>query len=153
MSQIISHIVDKSKELLNRQIITYRTLKTNAVSLLGFISIFTPIFLFIIEKAKPLIQLLSIVPIVTITISIIMLMWVIQPQDLFQGYNEDQFDDLINDDISQAELFEIGANKESIKKYDLLLKKIKKKYIWVINRLIEKMLEHDYCALYFHKNI
>lgn len=67
----IEIIAEKSKELLDRQIQTYRNKQDKATTILGILSLFFPIYLFVIEKSTYWVKLLSIVPIIVMTIGTI----------------------------------------------------------------------------------
>jgi hypothetical protein len=110
----LEFLAEKAKELLDRQISSYRTNHTKAGTIIGISSVFIPIFLFIIEKSSTLIQILSIIPIIGFSYSIILMINILRSRPLDQGFNQYQFDKLVKQDYESILLYEIGAMKDSI---------------------------------------
>ena len=124
----ISFIAQKSKELLNSQIESYRSLFTKAGMIIGILSLFIPVFLFLIEKSFFIVKLISIIPIGMMIYGILKMLNILRSPELSRGFNEDKYEDLINQDLKDVEKFEISSNKLSIKENDNLLSKYQKKY-------------------------
>lgn len=110
----LEFLAERVRELLDRQISSYRTNHTKAGTIIGISSVFIPVFLFIIEKSPKLIQLLSIIPIVIFLYSIILMINILRSRKLDQGFNQHQFDKLVKEDYQTILLYEIGAKKNSI---------------------------------------
>jgi hypothetical protein len=128
-------LVTKSNDLLSRQIDTYRAIQTKAGVFLGIISVFLPLFLFLADKSKDFIILLSVIPVLTVGWGLVEIINILKAHDLFVGVNEDEFDELINEKLRDVELFEIGANKISIKSNDKIISKLRRKYqraVWAM---------------------
>lgn len=111
----LEFLADRARELLNRQISSYRANHNKAATVIGICSIFIPLFLFIIEKLSLFIQIFSIVPLLTFIYSMCLMISVLRSRDLHQGFNYDQFDRLVNEDLEKILLYEIGAKRESIR--------------------------------------
>ena len=110
----LEFLADRVRELLDRQISSYRTNHTKAGTIIGISSVFIPVFLFIIEKSPKIIQLLALIPIVIFLYSIILMINILRSRKLDQGFNQNQFDKLVNQDYEKILLYEIGAKKNSI---------------------------------------
>ncbi|HED06208.1 MAG TPA: hypothetical protein ENI61_05945 [Ignavibacteria bacterium] len=110
----LEFLAERAKELLDRQISSYRTNHTKAGTIIGISSVFIPIFLFIIEKSSTIIQIISIIPILIFLYSIILMINILRSRDLDQGFNQEQFDRLVKQDYESILLYDIGAKKDSI---------------------------------------
>ena len=124
----ISFVAKKSKELLNIQIESYRSLFIKSGIIIGVISIFLPIFLFLLEEAYFFIKILSIIPIGLLFWGILELLSILRSAEFYRGFNEDKFEKLINKELKEIEKFEIAANKLSIIENDKSLMKQQRKY-------------------------
>lgn len=110
----LEFLAEKAKELLDRQIDSYRTNHTKAGTIIGISSVFIPIFLYIIEKSASIIKILSIIPIIGFLYSMILMINILRSRPLDQGFNQYQFDQLVKQDYESILLYEIGAKKDSI---------------------------------------
>lgn len=124
----LEFLAERGRELLDRQISSYRTNHTKAGTVIGISSVFMPIFLFIIEKSPVLIQVLSIIPIVIFMYSIILMINILRSKPLDQGFNQNQFDKLVNQKYESILLYEIGAKKDSITDNQKITEKQNKKF-------------------------
>ena len=105
---------NKAEKLLERQINSFRSLNIKANSLIAINSILVPIFLFLIENTNYIISFLSIIPFIFFFYSLILMVKVIKSVKIFQGFNEKQFDKLVNMEYTNILLYSIGAKKDSI---------------------------------------
>jgi len=105
---------NKAEKLLERQINSFRSLNIKANSLIAINSILVPIFLFLIENTNYIISFLSIIPFIFFFYSLILMVKVIKYVKIFQGFNEKQFDKLVNMEYTNILLYSIGAKKDSI---------------------------------------
>lgn len=124
----LEFLAEKAKELLDRQIDSYRTNHTKAGTIIGISSVFIPIFLFLIENSSTLIQILSFIPILGFLYSIILMINILRSRPLDQGFNQHQFDKLVNQDYESILLYEIGAKKDSISDNEKITKKQNNKF-------------------------
>ncbi|MEI7504462.1 MAG: hypothetical protein WCJ61_14375 [Paludibacter sp.] len=124
----LEFLAERAKELLDRQISSYRTNYTKAATIIGISSVFIPVFLFFIEKSQKVIQFISLLPILIFLISIVLLILVLMSQQLYQGFNQKQFDNLVNQDYESILLYEIGAKKDSISDNEAIVEKQNKLY-------------------------
>jgi K+-sensing histidine kinase KdpD len=124
----LEFLAERVRELLDRQISSYRTNHTKAGTIIGISSVFIPVFLFIIEKSPKPIQLLSIIPIAIFLYSIILMINILRSRMLDQGFNQHQFDKLVKEDYETILLYEIGAKKNSITDNQKITEKQNKKF-------------------------
>ncbi len=119
----LEFLAERAKELLDRQISSYRTNYTKAATIIGISSVFIPVFLFFIEKSPKIIQFISVLPILIFLVSIVLLIIVLMSRQLDQGFNQNQFDKLVNQDYESILLYEIGAKKDSITDNEKIVEK------------------------------
>ena len=117
----IKIISEKSKELLERQIGTYRSKQDRATTILGLLSLFLPLYLFIIEKSSGLTKIISIVPLAIMTYGTILIIRILMSKKINQGYNPDKFPEFINWQPREIYLYEISSNKLSFEKNNTIL--------------------------------
>jgi hypothetical protein len=106
-------LANRARELLDRQVSTFRASHTKASSMLAIIAVFIPVFLYLIEKAPNIIKILAIIPIILFTFALYNMFTVLKAKKLDQGFNEKQFEKLVNEDYENILLYEIGAKRES----------------------------------------
>lgn len=136
----LEFLADKARELLDRQISSFRATHAKAGSIIALSTIFVPIYIFVIEKAAGIIQILSIIPILLLGYSLILMIQILKTKRLDQGFNEDQFDKLINKKYEKILLYEIGAKKASIKDNQLITAGQNKKFNKGLNFTIAAVL-------------
>lgn len=124
----LEFLAERVRELLDRQISSYRTNHTKAGTIIGISSIFIPIFLFIIEKSPVIIQILAVIPIIIFLYSIILMINILRSQQLDQGFNQNQFDKLVKQDYESILLYDIGAKRDSISDNQKITEKQNKKF-------------------------
>jgi hypothetical protein len=106
-------IYNESKDLLQKQIESYRNHHAKAGSIIGIITLFFPLFLFIIENASDLIKYLSFAPLFFFVWSTYLMIQILRSRLLDQGISPDEYDNLINTDFENSLLFSIGINRDS----------------------------------------
>lgn len=110
----LEFLVERANIILSRQVESFRTNNTKASTIIGINSIIIPIFLFIIEKAHGLTQILSIIPVALFLFSNILMIHILWIRNLDQGFNPTELDRLVNEKYEKVLLFEIGVIKNSI---------------------------------------
>lgn len=119
----LEFLAERARELLDRQIGSYRTNHAKATTIIGISALFVPIFIFVVENSNMIIQIIAIVPIVLFGCSICFMLKVLSAQKLSQGFNEEQFSRLVNVDYENILLYEIGAKLDSFKDNQKIIKK------------------------------
>lgn len=124
----LEFLSERARELLDRQIESFRVNHAKAGTIIAIIAIFVPLFLFIIEKAAFVIQLIAIIPIIVLGYALILMIEILRSQKLDQGFNEEQFGKLVNDSYENILLYEIGAKTGSVKDNQEITNKQNKKF-------------------------
>ncbi|PKG42814.1 DUF1385 domain-containing protein [Psychroflexus sp. MES1-P1E] len=136
MKKSIEYIANKSKELLSTQIDSYRSLHQKAGTVIAVGALFAPLFLFLVEKAELWVRITASILITPLIAGIILLLLTLTAKKLNQGYDESNFENLINQDIDEVQKIEIAYNKYSIEKNEKILTNQNKKYNWGIGLII-----------------
>jgi len=131
--KIIEHkdlefLVNKSQELLNKQISSYRQKHSNSGIIITILALFIPFFLTGLENSHLIIKYLSIVPIGLLIWAIILFIKVLRTKSLDQGFHPDKFDEFVNSKYKKVLLFEIGANRDSFVDNKKITNESDKKY-------------------------
>ena len=109
----LEFLVQKSQELLNKQISAYRQKHSNSGIIITVLALFIPFFLNGLENSHLIMKYLSIVPIALLIWTIISFIKVLKTKSLDQGFHPDKFDTLVNTKYEDILLYEIGANRDS----------------------------------------
>lgn len=126
----IELIREKSKQMIDAQIQSYRSLFTKAGTITGVLSIFFPLFLFLIESSVFTIKIISIIPILLALYGLINMLLTLKSPSLARGVKIDKFDELINYNIKKLKKYDIAYNKLSYQKNHETLKIMNKRYNW-----------------------
>ncbi len=132
----LEFLSERARELLDRQIASFRATHAKAGSIIAIVAIFVPFFLFIVEKSAFIIKLLSIIPIIGLGYSIILMIEILKTKKLDQGFNENQLDRLVNEDYENILLYEIGAKKSSFSDNQKITEKQNNKFNKGLNSAI-----------------
>ena len=116
-------IYNESKDLLQKQIESYRNHHTKAGSIIGIITLFFPLFLFIIENASELIKYLSFAPLFFFVWSTYLMIQILRSRLLDQGISPNEYDNLINSNYEDSLLFSIGINRDSFEENQKITEK------------------------------
>lgn len=136
MKKSIEYIANKSKELLSTQIDSYRSLHQKAGTVIAVAALFAPLFLFLVEKAELWVRISACLLIIPLIAGIILLLLTLRAKKLNRGFDESNFDELLNKKIEEVHAFEIAYNKYSVEKNDKILNKQNRKYNWGIGLII-----------------
>lgn len=116
-------IYNESKDLLQKQIESYRNHHTKAGTIIGIITLFSPLFLFIIENASQLIKYLSLAPLFFFVWSTYFMIQILRSRLLDQGISPNEYDELINSAYEKSLLFSIGINRDSFMENQIITEK------------------------------
>lgn len=122
------YLAGKSQEMLNKQIDSYRQKQANAATIIGINALFIPFFLGGLKDSLIYIQLLSIIPVIGISVALFFLLSIYAMNPLQQGLALKGYDEAINKTFENAILFEIGVNRDSFDNNTSILKKKDKSY-------------------------
>lgn len=118
-----------SKEIIEKQVDSYRQQHTYAGTIIGFTVLYIPFFLNSLEKSKHILQLISIVPIAIFIGSILLMLRIFRGKALDQALSVVKYEALLTKSYKQILLYEIEANKSSYLKNNLITKQGNKKYM------------------------
>jgi hypothetical protein len=128
----------KSKELIDKQIASYRQQHTTASSIIAIVALFIPLFLGGLTDSYEWIQYASVLPVLLFLIATCFLLFhVFLSRSLSQALNFDEFQRLVNaNDLEKTLLFEIGANRSSFQDNKSILRSRNRYYNISVNLTI-----------------
>lgn len=121
----LEFLVIKSRNLLQEQFSSYDMLTNKAGILISISALFTPIAVTIISSSESsiFIRHLSVIPTVSMAISLTYLLIVLTNKKLIGGFNFEQFETQMKRRHIDLLKFEIGANKTSFNKNEVVIER------------------------------
>ena len=117
-----------SKEIIEKQVDSYRQQHSYAGTIIGFTVLFIPFFLNSLDGTNQILQFISILPIGLFIGSILLMLSIFRGKALDQALSVTKYKDLLHKSYRDILLFEIEANKESYLKNNVVTNKANKKY-------------------------
>lgn len=117
-----------SKEIIEKQVDSYRQQHSYAGTIIGFTVLFIPFFLNSLDGTNQILQFISILPIALFIGSILLMLSIFRGKALDQALSVTKYKDLLNKSYREILLFEIEANKGSYLKNNVVTFKADKKY-------------------------
>lgn len=136
----LEFLAAKSKEVIDKQINSYRQKHGNAGIIIGVSALFIPFFLDGLDDSYMLVQYISILPMLMFIIAIILLLIVLLSRPLDQCFHVNKFDTLINDRYEDILLYEISANKNSFNDNRVPTRRFNVIYNWGISLTISAII-------------
>ena len=102
-----------SKEIIEKQVDSYRQQHTYAGTIIGATALFIPVFLGGFDGTSRIVQFISIVPIAFFILSILLMLSIFRTRPLDQAFNVSKYKDLLGKTYKEILLFEIEANAHS----------------------------------------
>ena len=99
-----------SKEIIEKQVDSYRQQHTYAGTIIGATALFIPFFLGGFDGTSRVVQFISIVPIAFFILAILLMLSIFRTKPLDQAFNVSKYKDLLGETYKQILLFEIQAN-------------------------------------------
>jgi hypothetical protein len=124
----LEYLAIKSKELLEKQVNSYRQRHNNSGTIITVLALFVPFFLNGLDNSYLIIKLLSLIPIGFLILAIVFLIQVLSSKPLYQGLNFPLIDLLVNYSYEDILLNEIGANKDSFNDNQIITADSNSKY-------------------------
>ena len=125
----LEFLASKSKELIDKQVNSYRHKHSNAGSVIAIIALFIPFFLNGLSDSYVWLKILSIIPVGLFIYAVKLLLDVLKSKSLDQGFHPDAFDELVNYlNLEKVLLYEIGANRSSFKDNEIIANDANKKF-------------------------
>lgn len=128
----LEFLATKSKELIERQVASYRQHHSNSGIIMTVLALFIPFFLNGLGDSYLIIRILAIIPTGILIWAIILLIQVLRSRPLYQGANFRLIDELVNDSYENILLSEIGANKDSFHDNEQITEKYNSQYNFAI---------------------
>jgi len=102
-----------SKEIIEKQVDSYRQQHTYAGTIIGATALFIPFFLGGFDGTSQVVQFISIIPIAFFILSILLMLSIFRTKPLDQAFNVTKYKDLREKTYKEILLFEIDANAHS----------------------------------------
>jgi len=102
-----------SKEIIEKQVDSYRQQHSYAGTIVGATALFIPFFLSSLDSTLRIIQLILIVPIALFIWSILLLLSIFRTKPLDQAFSVTKYKELKNKTFEEVLLYEINANTHS----------------------------------------
>ena len=118
-----------SKEIIEKQVDSYRQQHSYAATIIGFTVLFIPFFLNSLDGTNQILQWISILPIVLFISSILLMLSIFRGKPLDQAFSVTKYKELLAKTYKETLLFEIEANKSSYIKNDVITQKGNKRYL------------------------
>ena len=121
-----------SKEIVEKQVDSYRQQHSYAGTIIGVTALFIPFFLNSLVGTFHVIQFISVVPIALFIWAILLMLNIFKTKPLDQSYNVEKYQALINKSYKEILLSEIEANTNSYNKNKIITEKGNKNYITAV---------------------
>jgi hypothetical protein len=121
-----------SKEIVEKQVDSYRQQHSYAGTIIGVTALFIPFFLSSLVGTFIVIQFISIVPIALFIWAILLMLSIFMTKPLDQSYNVEKYQVLINKSYKEILLSEIEANTNSYNKNKIITEKGNKNYVTAV---------------------
>lgn len=118
-----------SKEIIEKQVDSYRQQHSYAGTIIGVTVLFIPFFLNGLGSTQQVIQLISILPIVLFIGAILSMLGIFRTKPLDQAFSVKKYHELINASYKEILLYEIEANTKSYNKNNILTEKGNRNYV------------------------
>lgn len=124
----IELIAERSREILDKQIASYRQKHTNAGTIIGIVSLFIPFFLNGLEDSYLCLKYMSIICIGMFVWALVLMLLILITKPLDQGISINKYDELVNKTEQEILLIEIGCNRCSFTDNKKITDKVDKRY-------------------------
>ena len=124
----LEFLANNSKEIIEKQVDSYRQQHSYAGTIIGVTGLFIPFFLSSLDGTLQTIKFISIVPIVIFIWAILLLLSIFRTQPLDQAFNSTKYKELINKTFKEILLYEIEANSNSYAINKIVTEKGNKRY-------------------------
>lgn len=124
----LEFLAEKSKELIEKQVSSYRQQHSYAGTIIGITSLFIPFFISGLSDSYKAIQLISLLPITLFIWSTLIMLSNLMSRPLDQAFSVNKYQELVNKPYKDVILYEIGANTCSYRDNKIITQKANKKY-------------------------
>jgi hypothetical protein len=123
-----------SKEIIEKQVDSYRQQHSYAGTIIGVTVLFIPFFLNGLNSTAHVIQFISILPIACFIVAILLMLGIFRSEPLDQAFSVTKYKELLPKSYKDILLYEIEANTSSFTKNKVLTNKANKRYssaVWL----------------------
>ena len=117
-----------SKEIIEKQVDSYRQQHTYAGTIIGATALFIPFFLGGFDGTSQMVQFISILPIACFIYSILLMLSIFRTKPLDQAFNVTKYKELLEKTYKEILLFEIEANSRSYSANRMITERGNKRY-------------------------
>jgi hypothetical protein len=117
-----------SKEIIEKQVDSYRQQHSYAGTIIGATALFIPFFLDSVNGTWQVIQFISIIPTAFFVYAILLMLSIFRTKPLDQAFNVIKYKDLLTKTYKEILLFEIAANAHSYTMNKIITEKGSKRY-------------------------
>lgn len=121
-------LANNSKEIIEKQVDSYRQQHSYAGTIIGFTVLFIPFFLNSLDGTNQIIQIISIVPVAIFIGSILLMLNIFRSKPLDQALSVTKYKELLPKSYKEVLLSEIETNKAAYTKNNAATIKGNKKY-------------------------
>jgi len=129
-----------SKEVIEKQVDSYRQQHSYAGTIIGATALFIPFFLGSFDGTSLGIQFISILPTAAFIYAILLMLSIFRSKPLDQAFNVTKYKELSTKSYEQILLYEIDANARSYTKNEIITKKGNARYSRGISLTIVALL-------------
>ena len=117
-----------SKEIIEKQVDSYRQQHSYAGTIIGATALFIPFFLGSFDGTSQIIQFISIIPTAFFIYAILLMLSIFRTKPLDQAFNVTKYKDLVSKTYREILLYEIEANSHSYVMNKIITEKGNKRY-------------------------
>jgi len=125
----IEFLAVNSKEIIEKQVDSYRQQHSYAGTIIGFTVLYIPFFLSSLNGSNHIIQLISIVAVALFIVSILLMLNIFRGKPLDQAQSVIKYKELLAKSYKEILLYEIEANKVAYIKNNVITLKGNKRYM------------------------
>ena len=126
--QHLEFLAVNSKEIIEKQVDSYRQQHSYAGTIIGATALFIPFFLSSMDNTTRIIQFISVVPIAFFLWSILLLLSIFRTNPLDQAFSVSKYKELLTKSFKEILLYEIEANAQSYRINLIITEKGNKRY-------------------------
>jgi len=125
----LEFLATNSKEIIEKQVDSYRQQHSYAGTIIGFTVLFIPFFLNSLDGTNQILQFISIFPIALFISSILLMLSIFRGKPLDQALSVTKYKELLKKTYKEILLYEIEANKVSYIKNNFVTHKGNNRYM------------------------
>lgn len=136
----LEFIATNSKEILDKQVDSYRQQHSYAGTIIGITALFIPFFLNSLVRTYHIIQFISVVPIALFIWVILLMLNIFRTKPLDQADNVEKYQVLLTKTYEEMLLSEIESNTHSYSKNKIIIERCNKNYTTAVRLMTIALL-------------